>query len=647
MDKVKFHSEHDIACGWELDKVIERVNDNSIDKEWSINDVIEFYNIFKYIQVIQFAEYIQEKTGFVCVDYSQKIKKKIGQYLGINNDNIIEKFDELDFVDTEDYLEILEKYSIYKTISELDFKSFLDKEHVHVYLVLKHKKIVDSFDSVLRYEILSDSINAETIISKYLDESNLYLPLSLLESDKLNLIDDYIDSLRVNINVLRKIIYFPTGKGLNITDKIRLHAKRKEKEESERIFSEGTGIETGVSIRYVTDIEGAIQFSRKGRTLEIVVNRNWIEENLDYPTLWNNFIHLFNIVDNHCRLTMASKTNDMSAIEAVIRPSGSHLYSVSDSFFHREMTASIKVNSYIRILNVLNIRIEDMIEWFFNDYLHTEFSISNFIVKMPTEVSSYFEKCRTILPEIDRIFKQYNTLIEDGEIDQELIQISSSSTKIKDIKSFISCKYAYPINEWYQSATFLLFSDQSSIFYIPSKDEKYKNFMDLIINDNVAKKEFQEYQLNRMEWLFENSLILENEDGYIKIADANLIYILTQLYYEDVLNYWHLPHELRRVIDDLELKEIVTIEGTLLTRNEHDYFDYYLNKSKFTNGYDLRNRYLHGTNVNDEKQYESDYYSILKLFIIIILKINDDLCLSDDNNKALIRKIKEEFDVKR
>lgn len=76
-------------------------------------------------------------------------------------------------------------------------------------------------------------------------------------------------------------------------------------------------------------------------------------------------------------------------------------------------------------------------------------------------------------------------------------------------------------------------------------------------------------------------------------------------------------------------KEIVVFENSLLTRNEQDYLDFYLNKSKFTNGYDIRNRYLHGTNVNDENQYESDYYSILKLIIIIILKINDDLCLAD------------------
>lgn len=135
----------------------------------------------------------------------------------------------------------------------------------------------------------------------------------------------------------------------------------------------------------------------------------------------------------------------------------------------------------------------------FNDYLSVEFSITDFIIKMPSGSSSYFEKCRTILPEIDRIFKQYNVLIEEGEIDQELIQISSSSVKVKEVKSFISCKYVYPIGEWYKTATFLLLSDQSSLFYLPDKNEKYKNFLDLIIRDNVRKNDFQEYQNSKNE----------------------------------------------------------------------------------------------------------------------------------------------------
>ena len=67
----------------------------------------------------------------------------------------------------------------------------------------------------------------------------------------------------------------------------------------------------------------------------------------------------------------------------------------------------------------------------FNQYLSKEFGINNFIVRMPTTVSSDFEKCRAILPEIDSILKQYKLYLEDGEIDQELLQVSSSHMFLK------------------------------------------------------------------------------------------------------------------------------------------------------------------------------------------------------------------------
>lgn len=633
MDRVKFYSEYDMACGWELDKIIERINDNSIENEWSIEDIIEFFNILKYMEVERFAKYIQQKTNVICIDYIKKIKAEIGKFIGFNKSGIISKYDDINFWGTEDFLEVIEIYGVYKEIPDFEFKMFLDKDNVPLYMVLKRKKIVDYFDYIVRDKIMSNSYNAEIILSSFLENKDLHLPPSLTEEDILKLVDDYIeiDSERVNINVLRKIIHFPTGTGLNITDKIKLHAKRREKEESEKIFSQGTGMKSSVSISYEEGLDEPIKFNTigNGRDVSIVVNRDWIEENKDYPTLWNNFIHLFGIVDDKAQLTIASKENEITALESVFMPSAKHLYRISFIFSFKEMIAKAQIYSYIQLLNVIGIRIEDMIEWFFNEYLSVEFSISDFIIKMPSGSSSYFEKCRTILPEIDRIFKQYNVLIEDGEIDQELIQISSSSVKVKEVKSFISCKYVYPIGEWYKTATFLLLSDQSSLFYLPNKNKKYKNFLELIMNENVRKNEFEEYQIQRMNWLFDNNLVIENEEGFIKIADIKIIFILKELYYEDVLNYFHYESSLRGVIDSLMEKGVVFFENSLLTRNEQDYFDFYLNKSKFTNGYDIRNRYLHGTNVNDEKQYESDYYSILKLIIIIILKINDDLCLAD------------------
>lgn len=49
MDKVKFYSTTDWGCGYQLQKsesIIESYNDSN---EYNITDLIEFYNITKYI----------------------------------------------------------------------------------------------------------------------------------------------------------------------------------------------------------------------------------------------------------------------------------------------------------------------------------------------------------------------------------------------------------------------------------------------------------------------------------------------------------------------------------------------------------------------------------------------------------------------
>ena len=76
-------------------------------------------------------------------------------------------------------------------------------------------------------------------------------------------------------------------------------------------------------------------------------------------------------------------------------------------------------------------------------------------------------------------------------------------------------------------------------------------------------------------------------------------------------------------------KNYIHFDSFFLSENESNYFNYVLNKKAFSNGYDLRNKYLHGTQPKrgtDENLHLSNYYILLTLLIIITIKINDELC---------------------
>lgn len=67
-------------------------------------------------------------------------------------------------------------------------------------------------------------------------------------------------------------------------------------------------------------------------------------------------------------------------------------------------------------------------------------------------------------------------------------------------------------------------------------------------------------------------------------------------------------------------------DNHLLSPAERDYFSYYLNNEKFTNGPAIRNNYGHGTtpSYSEERQKEK-YFLLLVLFVLLLLKKSENL----------------------
>ena len=79
-----------------------------------------------------------------------------------------------------------------------------------------------------------------------------------------------------------------------------------------------------------------------------------------------------------------------------------------------------------------------------------------------------------------------------------------------------------------------------------------------------------------------------------------------------------------RLVDD----GLLQTSSQLFTLEECHYINYYLNKKDFSNGYDLRNIYLHGTNNRRLKKQESDCRKFLRIVILILLRLKKDIELA-------------------
>lgn len=71
----------------------------------------------------------------------------------------------------------------------------------------------------------------------------------------------------------------------------------------------------------------------------------------------------------------------------------------------------------------------------------------------------------------------------------------------------------------------------------------------------------------------------------------------------------------------------IRMESTLFSIPETNYLNYMLNRSEYSNGKDLRNKYIHSTYQMGEDVQMQDYMDLLKIMIVIIGKINEEFLL--------------------
>lgn len=649
MGRVKFYSIYDMNISENLSNIKKIVeNFNNEKTEYNINDIIEFYNITKYIDTKCYKNCLLDWTERDILKIEKTVKKYksiISCYLkSISNETIIVIYKEIDYCYKEDFFKLLEKYKIYEKISEQAFDILLHTKSVFLEYILYNKKMTYYYGNIIRQRFFEDIESAEIILDYYEaksinNEKTIYFPKVLTSQDKEEIIKKYVNSENPNLNYLILINNIRNREELSISDKTRLESIRKTKIENNKLFDKNNGFEYGVEVRFSNKQHDIIEFSEKKHILKYSYDIKWIHENKDYNTILNNFIYLFEYVDNQARVTLVSKKSELGFSEKFFGIKSRNEYETGITFNVKYMLSTMQIIGYYRQLNKLNIRLEDIIEWFFKVYILEEFNIENYNVTMPSKGSTYFEKCKSILPEIDYILKQYNLLAEDGNINQELLEISSTPVLFEKSNSLINGKYIYAnykSNE-FNNLCYYFFSDQCVLRYTPKIKSKYKNFYKLLINENVTINDYPMPCQMILNNIINQGYIFIDSNGYIKIKDKKLLVIVKDLNDNEVICYWKYPLEYRNKIDELVKRNMLKKESCLFSKPEQDYFNYYLNQRSFSNSLDLRNKYLHGNKLkyNDEDTHYKNYMVFVKIIILIIIKINDELCMQEElkNNK--------------
>ena len=638
MKRAKYFSDDDWSIGRALERAEKVLAEYESGAQCSdINSALELYNIQKLFQ-------IRAKLPDWSEEYFRQLTQKaaghsstIGAFWKtVEDKNFAAIYENTEKIYRDNFWEEFEQSKAYRRVSKETFRSFLKTQKPSVTYILRQKEVVREYGKQLAEYMLDDPRSAELLLDYYLglDKAPYFLPNELSAEQKVQILEKYISSEDCNMNYLQSLLNgrITNNKEFPVTSRLKQRAQKRLDAFWKNHFETHQGIKTGVSVEFTPDCpEEAWCLSRKGTDLCAQYNTSWFLENLDYPTLLNNFIYLFGYVDFQFRSEFPAIPSEMSEMEKIIGIHGPQEYKYGCAFEQRSLLFYTQMLMYRDFLKKQGIEIEAVLQWFFETYLKEEFGVENFSFPVCSPEASVLEKAKMMATEIERVFKQYKLYCEDGKIDHELLELETCSEKIDRIPSLRDNKYIYATGDENATAQFLLFSNQSVLGWVESCGHKYETLYELLRKETVRLEDFANFQKRDLQWLIQRNLLAIDPTGVV-IPAWKKVRLLKDLYDKGVIVNGYYS-DCSTALEELQRQGFIRYESSLFSVPEQQYLNFMLNQAEYSNGYQLRNKYAHGSYILDEIRQQQDYTELLKIMVLIIIKINEEFCFREDHRE--------------
>ncbi|RQX12077.1 hypothetical protein DDE19_29425 [Micromonospora ureilytica] len=632
--RIRFYGTADFATYWQAGRateIAERFRPE--DPLTRAADVIELHNVQQYVEAGLFPAGYTDAQRAQARARIPAMRSAIARFFTtINETNVGELVAAVDYDFHPDLLELLGRNKAFERCSPDRMLHALNATGVSLGAMLANKKIVQAYDTQLRDVLVSDVRNAEHVVRKYMHNdtrSEIHLPRSFTPVDARELLQGYVDCADANFNYIGLIETAPVSSQTGIDAKLKLGAKRRKDRMTEELFRDNAGISTGCEVGISDTQDDPVKVEIDEAVACFTYSRSWLDQTLDNPSILNNFQHLFEFADRYVLLTLPAYPADLGVFERFLTTTGKTDYHVGAAFHTIDMSSLLQTRLYHHYLTSNDIDLEAVIAWFFEVYLVEEFGALNFSFTPSSSGSSYLQKARHLFAEMESVAMQFTLYVENAELDRDLLAVTSDPVRYKEMPSLLVGKYVYADKgEEIASVLHELFSDQSGLTYI-SDALNAKSAAQLLIKNEVSYADFAEHQRSIVDHLITLG-VLEDTGVRVQIARREQFLILRSLYRAQAASYYHLSSQGRAEVDSMVARGWVTRRESLLSAPEGSYFNYYLNKVEFSNGPELRNKYLHGSQVNadGEVAHFRTYITALRLIVALVIKMNDDFTLS-------------------
>lgn len=637
LNRVVFYSKEDLSGDRHLQNAETIIENYDSSQTYGINEVLELYQIKLYFDNELYRRVWNKETKEKYTGIVAEFWNTITSFFTtLSNENIANYFELIDYQYYDSFWTLISQLNTYKKISSNSLKEILKSNRFHIRQLLKQWNLVNHFSNIIKYYLLDSTESAELLLSQFEEDHilsekpKLFFPNSLKESDKESMILKYLDSPNANLNYVKLVI---NSRTLKLSDKTKLKAKRLEKKQSDEFFEKGSGTTNRVQVSLSKDQNEPYKLENKNGQFTHCYSEKWLDATKSNEYIFRNFSFLFKYINEQGCIGLVSKTHEIDSFERTFMRSKNE-YLISFRFHGKTLLSHIQLALYLHYLKENEISLENVLIHQVNEVLNEKFELKGLTISFASENATPLEKIRFIAPELEFLIKQYQCYVEEGFIDFDLIKISSSQLHLCKVKSKLQKKYIYGQGDEFLRLKYYFFSGNSMLYYIEPFKEKYRTFYQLLTSENIGYDDFQDYQKGDIDYLISHGYLFKDQDGFLRIKNQELVFVIGKLYYEDVLSFWHYSTEIREEILNMKHRGIVRFENTLFTIEERKYLNYYLNKKEFSNSLDLRNKYLHGTNSSSEDEQRNDYLRLLKLIILVISKIKDDLILYETEQKT-------------
>lgn len=623
MERIKFYNIEDMSSGHYLKLVEGYIKDASIeDKELNINDVIELYNIFRYCEEFKLEIEEDDLTQFI-----NKIPKTIGKFFS-KFSFVKEKFDyeEIEKIYKEDFWEIFIKYGIIRKISIAEFESFLKTRKLWIYEILKYEQMCDKYELPIKTHLLSNPNHFEFFLTKHNEEeTGIYLPNNFTYEEINNWARRYCELESPNVNFLEQIAnWSDSHHPCKLDKKIILKAKKTAEEIINKHIESANGSFWQISVILDYNSYDSVDFQIEGMNSKISFGRGWLEDNIDTPTILNNFIFYFEFFSPIGTFAPIPSKQGRSNFTELFDKVYKYEYDMGHISSYLRMMYKLIFMAYFDFLQHKHIDLEEVFDFFYNRHIEKELTIPGFFYNKSNRMNNYYEKCKALVPEIDSIIKQFGLYQENLEVDYDLYEITDDKSDYRQVKSFSSKKFVYIKSDKIKRIVDILFSNESLLVHI--KDTKSNQSFAEHVSNGINKKQLFPYQNDILKELTDHGIVNHNIVGQIYFVEEPYVVLLRLLWEKGYMCTFNLPKDLIQIVDKKVENEELRYGDTLLSTQECDYISYIMDNKTFSNALAIRNKYAHGSFAKkNETIHKENYIELLMILLLYTYRINEEL----------------------